>query len=147
MGARLSRRPRRHVPAYARGQETGHDRYRLVPILGGFTQEVEREQGWAPAYDLSLTPCVPRDYEMANWFTSTHPTSHFRANLLAAKTTAEARYNLLHNRLTIRPRGGEPTREHLDAAGIERVLIEIFGLPVEPSWRPLFDRAIQMGGD
>jgi len=128
-------------------QQTDHDRYRLVPTVGGFTQEVEREQGWVPAYDLSLTPCVPNDYEMANWFTSTHPTSHFRANLLAALTRPEARYGLLQNRLTVRPRDGQPTRELLDAAGIERVLIEVFGLPVEPSWRPLFDRAVAMGGD
>ena len=128
-------------------QAARHDRYRLVPIAGGVTQEVEREQGWVPAYDLSMVPCVPRDYEMANWFTSTHPTSHFRSTLLVALTRPEARYGLLHNRLTVRPVGGEPTREILDAAGIERVLVEVFGLPVEPSWRPLFDRAVAMGVD
>jgi N-hydroxyarylamine O-acetyltransferase len=128
-------------------QAARHDRYRLVPIAGGVTQEVEREQGWVPAYDLSMVPCVPRDYEMANWFTSTHPTSHFRSTFLVALTRPEARYGLLHNRLTVRPVGGEPTREILDAAGIERVLVEVFGLPVEPSWRPLFDRAVAMGVD
>jgi len=128
-------------------QATRHDHYRLVPILGGVTQEVEREQGWVPAYDLSMVPCVPRDYEMANWFTSTHPTSHFRSTLLVALTRPEARYGLLHNRLTVRPVGDEPAREILDAAGIERVLVEVFGLPVEPSWRPLFDRAVAMGVD
>jgi N-hydroxyarylamine O-acetyltransferase len=84
---------------------------------------------------------------MANWFTSTHPTSHFRANLLAGRTTPEARYGLLLNRLDHRPVGGDATREILDAAGIERVLVEVFGLPVEPSWRPLFDRAVAMGVD
>ena len=128
-------------------QAARHDRYRLVPIAGGVTQEVEREQGWVPAYDLSMVPCVPRDYEMANWFTSTHPTSHFRSTLLVALTRPEARYGLLHNRLTVRPVGDEPAREILDAAGIERVLVEVFGLPVEPSWRPLFDRAVAMGVD
>ena len=128
-------------------QAARHDRYRLVPIAGGVTQEVEREQGWVPAYDLSMVPCVPRDYEMANWFTSTHPTSHFRSTLLVALTRPEARYGLLHNRLTVRPVGDEPAREILDAAGIERVLVEVFGLPVEPLWRPLFDRAVAMGVD
>ena len=128
-------------------QAARHDRYRLVPIAGGVTQEVEREQGWVPAYDLSMVPCVPRDYEMANWFTSTHPTSHFRSTLLVALTRPEARYGLLHNRLTVRPVGDEPAREILDAAGIERALVEVFGLPVEPSWRPLFDRAVAMGVD
>ena len=65
---------------------------------------------------------------------------------LDALTKPEARYGLLHNRLTIRPRGGQPNHQLLDAAGIERVLVETFGLPVEPSWRPLFDRAVAMGG-
>jgi len=122
-------------------QVTDHDAYRLLPIDGGLTLEVRREAGWVPAYDVSLTPCVPRDYEMANWFTSTHPSSHFRANLLCALTTPEARYGLLFNRLTTRPLGGEPTREILDADGIERVLRETFGLAVEPSWRPIIERA------
>jgi N-hydroxyarylamine O-acetyltransferase len=78
---------------------------------------------------------------MANWFTSTHPTSHFRANLMAGRTTDEARYGLLFNRLTVRPRGGTPSHEILDADGIERALREVFGLPVEPAWRPLIERA------
>jgi N-hydroxyarylamine O-acetyltransferase len=125
-------------------QPTDHDVYRLVPIAGGYAQEVLREPGWVPAYDVSLTPCVPRDYEMANWFTSTHPTSHFRANLLAGLTTAEARYGLLFNRFTVRPRGGTPTKAILDADGIERTLRDVFGLAVEPSWRPAIVRAAAM---
>lgn len=122
-------------------QVTDHDNYRLLPIPGGLSLEARREAGWVPVYDVSLTPCAPRDYEMANWFTSTHPTSHFRHDLLAARTTPEARYGLLLNRLTIRPRGGEPVRETLDADGLERALRETFGLAVEPSWRAIIERA------
>lgn len=122
-------------------QATDHDRYRLTPVVEDLRLEVLREAGWVPAYDIGPSPCVPRDYEMANWFTSTHPTSHFRHNLLAARTTPEARYGLLFNRFTIRPRGGETAHEILDADGIERVLREVFGLPVEPSWRPLIEAA------
>lgn len=125
-------------------QPTDHDVYRLVPIPGGYTQEVLREPGWVPAYDVPMTPCVPRDYEMANWFTSTHPTSHFRSNLLAGRTTPQARYGLLFNRFTVRPVGGESSREILDADGIERVLRDVFGLAVEPSWRPMIERAAAM---
>ncbi|MBI1197492.1 MAG: arylamine N-acetyltransferase [Phenylobacterium sp.] len=122
-------------------QATDHDRYRLTPVGAELRLEVEREAGWIPAYDLSMVPCVTRDYEMANWFTSTHPTSHFRANLLAGRTTDEARYGLLFNRFTVRPKGGRPTHEILDADGIERTLREVFGLAVEPSWRPVIERA------
>jgi N-hydroxyarylamine O-acetyltransferase len=124
-------------------QATEHDLYRLTPTLGEPRLEVLREAGWVPAYDISLTPCVPRDYEMANWFTSTHPASHFRKNLLAARTAPEARYGLLFNVLTVRPVGGEVTRETLDADGIERALREVFGLAVEDSWRPAIEIAAQ----
>jgi N-hydroxyarylamine O-acetyltransferase len=127
-------------------QATPHDLYRLTETSSGLMLEVKREAGWQSAYEVSLLPCVPRDYEMANWFTSTHPTSHFRRNLLAARSTPEARYALLFNRLTTRPVGGEPTVELLDEAGIEAALRDIFGLPVEPSWRPLYSRAIELSG-
>ncbi|MBL8769869.1 MAG: arylamine N-acetyltransferase [Phenylobacterium sp.] len=121
--------------------ETPHDVYRLTPVGDELRLEVRREAGWVAAYDVSLTPCEPRDYEMANWFTSTHPTSHFRHTLLAGRTTPEARYGLLFNRLAIRPVGGEPTYAFLDADGIEHHLRETFGLPVEPSWRPAIETA------
>lgn len=121
-------------------QATDHDTYRLTPVGEELRLEVAREPGWLAAYDLSPVPCVPRDYEMANWFTSTHPSSHFRANLMVGRTTAEARYGLLQNRFTVRPLGGETTREVLDPDGMERVLAEVFGLPVEPAWRPVMER-------
>jgi N-hydroxyarylamine O-acetyltransferase len=124
-------------------QATDHDLYRLTPRQGEPRLEVLREAGWVPAYDISLNPCVARDYEMANWFTSTHPTSHFRKNLLAARTTAGGRFGLLFNVLTTRPKGGEVIRETLDADGIERALREVFGLAVEDSWRPAIEIAAQ----
>lgn len=110
-------------------QDTDHDRYRLTPILGGFTQEVEREQGWVPAYDLSLTPCVPRDYEMANWFTSTHPTSLFTGNLLVQRLTPECRCSLFNTRLTERHRdGGVGERVLADAEDLADVLRATFAI-------------------
>jgi hypothetical protein len=33
----------------------------------------------------------------------------------------------------------------LDAEGLERCLSEVFGLPVEPIWRPHLRRAVQIG--
>ncbi|WP_068879213.1 arylamine N-acetyltransferase [Phenylobacterium sp. CCH12-B4] len=112
-------------------QVTDHDNYRLLAIPGGLSLEVRREAGWVPAY------------EMANWFTSTHPTSHFRHNLLCARTTPTARYGLLFNRFTTRPLDGTPTKQILDADGIEAVLRDTFGLAVEPSWRPMIEGAAE----
>jgi N-hydroxyarylamine O-acetyltransferase len=63
------------------------------------------------------------------------------AFVLAARTTPDARYALLFNRLTIRPVGGAPTVRVLDADGIEAALREVFDLPVEAAWRPVIERA------
>jgi len=137
--------PMRFLPY--RETYTRHDVYRLVPLGDELRQEVLRDGAWLPTYDISLNPCVPRDYEMANWFTSTHPSSHFRANLLASRVTREARYGLLFNRLVTRPVDGENTRVTLDAGGIEMALRDVFGLPVDPSWRPAIERAAAMPVD
>jgi len=122
-------------------QETPHDIYRLTPFAGGVSLEVLRDDVWRPAWDLPLEPCEEADFEMANWWTSAHPSSHFRHNLLAARTTPDARHALLLNRLTVRPIAGDPTAETLDADGIESALREVFGLNVEPAWRPIIERA------
>ncbi len=122
-------------------QSTDHDTYRLTPVEGGVTLEVRRDAGWLAAWELSFDPCQPADYGMANWYTSTYPTSHFRHDLLAAITKDAARYGLLHNVLTTRPRGGIPTRQVLDAAGIRSALFDIFGLTPEPAWDAMIARA------
>lgn len=122
-------------------QQTDHDRYRLSPVAADLRLEVLREPGWVPVYDVALTPCEPMDYEMANWFTSTFPTIHFRNTLMVARTTPEARFALLNSQLTRRPRGGAPEKTALDADGIEAALRDVFGLPVEASWRPIIEAA------
>jgi len=128
-------------------QETIHDTYRLAPMPGGVVMELLRDGVWLPAWQMPLEPAAEIDFEVGNWWTSTHPTSHFRKNLLAARTAPEARYALLHNRLAIRPVGGAPTKEVLDADGIERALRDIFHLPVQPDWRPLIERAAAYTGE
>ncbi len=65
---------------------------------------------------------------------------------MVARTTPQARYNLLHNRLTIRKTDGAVERRLLAADEIGPVLAETFGLSVQPDWTPLFERAVAAGG-
>jgi N-hydroxyarylamine O-acetyltransferase len=132
-------------------QTTPHATYRLRRD-GGDTvldQQLEADDGseaeWKSVYSLSPEPQHPVDYEPANWFSSTHPTSYFRHNLICALSPADRRINLLNNRLTVRPVGGAPERRILNAEGLERCLAEDFGLPVDPDWRPHLQRAVDIG--
>lgn len=84
---------------------------------------------------------LDNQYELFNWFASTHPLSHFRNQLIVAKTTTEARYVLLDNRLTIRSPSGRVQRSHLDAKGIVEALEDTFGLTPQPEWSDLLQAA------
>jgi N-hydroxyarylamine O-acetyltransferase len=127
-------------------QPTRHDTFRLAPTPRGTRLEVELEGGWAPLYELSAEPQEEMDFVAANWFTATHPASRFRNSLVVARTTPEARYGLADARLTVRRPGQAATHEQLDAAGLERVLREVFGLAVQPDWRPALERAAAADG-
>lgn len=122
-------------------QATCHESYRLFPFAAWTMLQAHRDGEWQSIYELSQEPCVDADYEVFNWYTATHPTSHFRRRLIVARTTPEARYALLENRFTVRRPGAEPERAILSAAQIEATLATTFGLPVEPDWRPFIERA------
>ncbi|CAB3787714.1 arylamine N-acetyltransferase family protein [Pararobbsia alpina] len=121
-------------------QPTRHEIYRIVP--NGDTSTVEAHAGdiWRALYEVSGTPLLDVDYEPLNWFTSTHPASPFKAHLMVARATRDARFSLMDGRLTIRHRGGSHEQRGLHIDELETALADIFGLAVEPAWRPLLER-------
>jgi N-hydroxyarylamine O-acetyltransferase len=122
-------------------QETRHGAFRLLPFGGGQLLQALLADRWEPLYELHPHPAADADYEAGNWFTATHPSSHFRHRLIAARTTPEARYTLLEGRLTVRRAGRDAEQQWLDADGIADTLRSVFGLPVEEEWRPALERA------
>jgi N-hydroxyarylamine O-acetyltransferase len=125
-------------------QPTAHESYRVSRGDAGsgiWAVSIAIGDDWAPLYDIDDAPAPAIDYEVANWYTSTHPDSHFRHQLIAARTTARARYALRDNRLTIRHADGSSERRYLTADAIETALAELFGLAVRPHWRAAIERA------
>lgn len=122
-------------------QPTRHESYRVVRHGDAWQVAAAIEGAWRTLYRLDHLSPPPIDYELGNWYTSTHPDSHFRHQLIAARTTAEARYGLRDNRLTTRLIDGRVDRRYLTADEIERALSEIFLLPVRPHWRAAIERA------
>jgi N-hydroxyarylamine O-acetyltransferase len=122
-------------------QPTPHESYRIVRH-GDVWQVASLIEGeWRTLYRLDPVSPPSIDYELGNWYTSAHPDSHFRHQLIAARTTGEARYGLRDNRLTTRLTDGRIDRRYLTADEIERTLSEIFLLPVRPHWRAAIERA------
>lgn len=112
-------------------QATRHGPYRIMPLGGGFLVQAEVEGRWQSLYDFSAEPLLDSHYELPNWFTSTHPTSHFRHHLIVAKTTPEARFALLDARLTIRATDGGFERRYLDPGELQDVIQNMFAIRVE----------------
>ncbi|MHB0776029.1 arylamine N-acetyltransferase family protein [Halomonas sp. WWR20] len=123
-------------------QPTPHGIYRLVPIEEELQLQIRLERAWAPLYQLSLQPQLAVDYELPNWYTSTHPSSHFRHQLSVALTTPEARYALKNARLMVRLTSGEETQRWLGLDELEATLGQTFGLPVPADWSPVLERAV-----
>lgn len=111
-------------------QQTTHEPYRLNDRGDGLVLQALVRDEWKPLYVFG-TQTVPQvDLRVGSWYVSTHPESHFVTGLMAALTTADARYNLAGRNLTIhRAEGSEKVRFD-DAAAVVDVLGERFGIDV-----------------
>ena len=112
--------------------------YRVVEEAAGLwvLQTGRRDDMWDDLYAFTLEPQELVDYELANYFVSTHPDSPFTAVVTAQRSTPEARY-ILRNRVLTTDRGTElATRVLADDAELVRVLAATFGLHV-PTGREL----------
>ncbi len=125
-------------------QATPHEPFRLRQVGQEVLLETKLE-AWTPVYRLSGETPEPIDYEVGNWFTSTHPKSKFRQVLMVARTTPEARYALLNNRLTIRPVGGPAERHTLGTEELIYALPEVFGLNASADWHETLAWVVEQG--
>lgn len=106
-------------------QETPHERRRLVAegAWQGFTlrgpdavlvQQAHFADAWHDLFEFTLEPMPLPDREMANWYTSASPRSHFRDRLMVARATATGRVTLQDLELTRRERDGVVTSRVLE---------------------------------
>ena len=68
--------------------------------------QTRRADGWLDMYAFTLEPHERIDYEVANHFTSTHPTSHFRLMPTVQRPSPDVRYILRGRELTPIPGTG-----------------------------------------
>ena len=70
-------------------QSSSHEPRRIVREGDLYFHQVLLEDGWKDICDFTLEQMPLIDREVANWYTSTHPESHFRDRLLVARATPE----------------------------------------------------------
>ena len=122
--------PLRLVPDIA--QETPHESFRLLERAAGqYTLQCNLKGQWTSFYMFDLQEQAPVDYQVANHYVSTWPTSHFVTSLIAARATADGRYGLRNNKLSIHRNNGESEQRVLSrAAEVSAVLADLFGVAV-----------------
>lgn len=126
-GGYLAAAPLRLVAGTEQPMPAG--KLRLAHADGAFTLQAWAATAWKDAYRFTAEPQFPSDYEVANWFTSTHPDSLFRGNLLVERLTPDRRSSLFNRRLTRRHADGRVEEADLSSADeLGQALAAEFGL-------------------
>lgn len=131
-------------------QDTPHGPFRIVDVeLGGVAErqvQANLSGKWAPLYQVAKGAWADIDYEQANYFTYTHPSSHFTWSMTVGRTTPTARYALKNNRFTHRDVTGAVVEQRdLSVDELEATLRDVIGLPVAPDWRPVLEKVVAWG--
>lgn len=114
-------------------QPTTHEPFRLVDAPdGAIDLEVQQGETWRPMYRFDLQRAEWVDYEVSNWYTSTHPSSFFTTSLVACRVTPEGRLMLFNDRLTARSKDGEAIERQIESAHeLEICLRETFSIELQ----------------
>ncbi len=117
-------------------QPTPHEPRRVVREDGRSFHQAWLGDAWSDVCEFTGEEMPRIDREVANWFTSAHPESHFRNRLLAARARPDGgRVTLLNRELTERTRG-EVRRTTIETpAALLEVLRVHFGLVFAPETR------------
>jgi N-hydroxyarylamine O-acetyltransferase len=115
-------------------QPTPHEPRRLRREGGRWFHQARLGDTWIDVYEFTGEEMPPVDREVANWFTSTHPESHFRGRLVAARAAPDGRRVTLQNgELKVRDRDGRATVQTvLSPDELLAVLARHFGLDCPP---------------
>jgi N-hydroxyarylamine O-acetyltransferase len=102
----------------------------------GIVHQAKLGDTWHTLYEFTLEPMPPIDREMGNWYTSKHPSSHFKSKLMAARATRDGRIALLNRELTHRkPNGSSETRQLETHDELLEILAHEFDISLAPGTR------------
>lgn len=111
-------------------QPTPHEPRRLARADGKWYHQIKRGGVWVDVYEFTGESMPLIDRAIANWYTSTHPQSKFRRDLLVALAQPDGRRVTLHNNEWARyTKDGTVERKDVSAPGrLLAALRENFGI-------------------
>jgi len=102
--------------------------YRLAEEGGQWVLQSQRDEAWVDLYAFTLEPQLAVDFEVANYYVSTHPQSRFVQSLTAQRVGPEARHTLVNRDYSV-DRGTETSRHTVrDDDALLELLAGTFGL-------------------
>jgi N-hydroxyarylamine O-acetyltransferase len=125
--------------------EVSEVRHRIVPEGALRVLQMRSSAEWIDMYAFVPEAVHPVDFEVANWFTSTHPRSPFVRTLTAQRSTRDVRYILRYPSYS-EIRGGDVSTREIGRDELLPLLREIFliELPHDTTFR-VPDLAVQAG--
>ena len=105
-------------------QNTPHGQYRLTRDRELYRLETRIKNEWTVLYVFDLTAHYAADYEVCNWYVSTHPGSHFVTSLVAARPEQAGRHVLHGTQYSFYPLGGEAEKKQLGSVSEIKGLLE-----------------------
>ena len=110
-------------------QTTPHEILRVTRGGDGHVLQANVGGGWGDVYQIAMDVQHPVDFELANWYTSTHPASRFTQNLVVTRAGEHGRrLSLLNRELVERSRDGVQRRTVDTPDELLDVLASQFGL-------------------
>ena len=115
-------------------QSTPHEPFRLLATDHTLIMQAYIGQEWKSLYRFELQEQQLADYEVINWYVSTHPNSLFVTTLIAARPDTDCRYALRNNQLTTHYLDGRTERRVLSTVTeLRTALKDVFGLKLPAS--------------
>jgi N-hydroxyarylamine O-acetyltransferase len=91
---------------------------------------------WHDVYRFTLDEALPIDFEVANWFTSAHPNSRFRNNLIVSRVDGARRLAVFNAEFIVRHADGSAQKTPVGSPDdLLALLREEFGLEFPPGTR------------
>src|SRR5499433_757671 len=111
-------------------QETPHEPMRFIDVDGELTLQVKLRDTWEHIYRVIPYPRYDGEYEIANWYTATHPETPYQGNIIVAKPGPNrSRITMYNARVTMRDADGHAEKRWLASESeFKEVLRGEFGL-------------------